>query len=59
MRNMMTILAAADMKMEGLIMVTIYTTDMQEFSALNKVCDSYLEGVSAYPPGCYWHLCAW
>lgn len=49
MRNMKAILAAADMKMEDLIMVTIFTTDMQEFASLNKVYGSYLEGLSAYP----------
>ncbi len=49
MRNMKAILAAADMKMEDLIMVTIYTTDMQEFATLNKVYGSYFEGMAAYP----------
>ena len=49
MRNMKAILAAADMKMEDLIMVTIFTTDMQEFANLNKVYGSYFEGLSAYP----------
>ena len=49
MRNMKAILAAADMKVEDLIMVTIFTTDMQEFANLNKVYGSYFEGLSAYP----------
>ena len=49
MRNMKAVLAAADMKMEDLIMVTIYTTDMQEFATLNKVYGSYFEGMSVYP----------
>ena len=49
MRNMKAVLAAADMKMEDLIMVTIYTTDMPEFATLNKVYGSYFEGMSAYP----------
>jgi 2-iminobutanoate/2-iminopropanoate deaminase len=49
MRNMKAVLAAADMKMEDLIMVTIFTTDMQEFANLNKVYGSYFEGLSAYP----------
>lgn len=49
MRNMKAILAAADMKMEDLIMVTIFTTDMQEFANINKVYGSYFEGLSAYP----------
>ncbi len=49
MRNMKAVLAAADMTVEDLIMVTIFTTDMQEFANLNKVYDSYFEGVSTYP----------
>jgi 2-iminobutanoate/2-iminopropanoate deaminase len=49
MRNMKAILAAADMKLEDLVMVTIFTTDMQEFANLNKVYSSYFEGLSAYP----------
>jgi 2-iminobutanoate/2-iminopropanoate deaminase len=49
MRNMMAILAAADMHREDLLLVTIYTTDMQEFAALNKVYGSYFEGAAAYP----------
>jgi 2-iminobutanoate/2-iminopropanoate deaminase len=49
MRNMKAILAAADMKMEDLVMVTIFTTDMQEFANLNKIYGSYFEGLSAYP----------
>ena len=49
MRNMKAVLAAAGMKMEDLIMVTIYTTDMQEFATLNKVYGSYFEGMSVYP----------
>ncbi len=49
MRNMRAILAAAGMKMEDLIMVTIFTTDMQEFASINKVYGSYFEGMSAYP----------
>ena len=49
MRNMKAILTAADMTMEDIIMVTIYTTDMQEFATLNKVYGSYFEGMSVYP----------
>jgi 2-iminobutanoate/2-iminopropanoate deaminase len=49
MRNMKAILAAADMSMEDLVMVTIFTTDMQEFANLNKVYGSYFEGISTYP----------
>ncbi len=49
MRNMKAILAASDMTIEDLVMVTIFTTDMQEFANLNKVYASYFEGVSAYP----------
>lgn len=49
MRNMKAILFAADMTMEDVVMVTIYTTDMQEFATLNKVYGSYFEGLSAYP----------
>jgi 2-iminobutanoate/2-iminopropanoate deaminase len=30
-------------------MVTIFTTDMQEFANLNKIYGSYFEGQSAYP----------
>jgi 2-iminobutanoate/2-iminopropanoate deaminase len=36
------------MTMDDLIMVTIYTTDMQEFAKLNKVYGSYFEG-NTYP----------
>ena len=49
MRNMNAVLAAADMTMEDLILVTIYTTDMQEFATLNKVYASYFAGLSVYP----------
>jgi 2-iminobutanoate/2-iminopropanoate deaminase len=49
MRNMKAVLAAADMSVEDLIMVTIFTTDLQEFATLNKIYGSYFEGVSAYP----------
>ena len=49
MRNMKAVLEAADMKMEDLVMVTIFTTDMQEFANINKVYGSYFEGRSAYP----------
>ncbi|MEI7429068.1 MAG: Rid family detoxifying hydrolase [Betaproteobacteria bacterium] len=48
MRNMKAILAAADMTMEDLIIVTIYTTDMQEFANINTIYGSYFEG-SSYP----------
>lgn len=44
MRNMTAILAAADMTMDDLIMVSIYTTQMQEFALLNKVYASYFSG---------------
>lgn len=49
MRNMMAILAAADMKLEDLIMVTIFTTEMQEFANLNKIYSSYFEGLPVFP----------
>lgn len=49
MRNMKAVLAAADMKLEDLVMVTIFTTDMQEFASLNKVYSSYFDGLSVYP----------
>lgn len=49
MRNMKAVLAAADMTLADVIMVTIYTTDLQEFATLNKVYGSYFEGMSAYP----------
>lgn len=49
MRNMKAVLAAADMGFEDLVMVTIFTTDMQEFANLNKIYGSYFEGMSAYP----------
>jgi 2-iminobutanoate/2-iminopropanoate deaminase len=48
MRNMKAVLAAADMTMDDLILVTIYTTDMQEFAKLNTVFGSYFEG-TVYP----------
>ena len=48
MRNLQAVLAAADMTLDDLIMVTIYTTDMQEFASLNKVYASYFAG-PAYP----------
>lgn len=49
MRNMKAILAAADMTMDDLITVTIYTTEMQEFATLNKAYGSYFEGRVVYP----------
>jgi 2-iminobutanoate/2-iminopropanoate deaminase len=49
MRNMKAVLAAADMGMEDLIMVTIFTTDMQEFANINKIYGSYFEGMSVFP----------
>lgn len=49
MRNMKAVLAAADMGTEDLVMVTIFTTDMQEFANINKIYGSYFEGVSAFP----------
>jgi len=48
MRNMKAILEAADMTMDDLIIVTIYTTDMAEFATLNKIYGSYFEG-KTYP----------
>jgi len=48
MRNMKAVLAAAEMTMGDLVLVTIYTTDMKEFARLNKVYGSYFEGTS-YP----------
>jgi 2-iminobutanoate/2-iminopropanoate deaminase len=49
MRNMKAVLAAAGMTMEDLIMVTIYTTEMQDFATLNRVYGSYFEGLPVYP----------
>jgi 2-iminobutanoate/2-iminopropanoate deaminase len=49
MRNMKAVLVAADMRIEDLVMVTIFTTDMQEFASLNKVYSSYFDGLSIYP----------
>lgn len=49
MRNMQAILSAADMRTEDLVMVTIFTTDMQKFANLNKVYGSCFEGLLAYP----------
>lgn len=49
MRNMKAVLAAADMRMEDLVMVTIFTTDMQESASLNKIYSSYFDGLSGYP----------
>jgi 2-iminobutanoate/2-iminopropanoate deaminase len=48
MRNMKAVLAAAEMTMDDLILVTIYTTDMQEFAKINTVYGSYFEG-TVYP----------
>jgi 2-iminobutanoate/2-iminopropanoate deaminase len=48
MRNMKAILAAADMTMDDLVIVTIYTTDMQEFANINKVYGSYF-AETVYP----------
>ena len=48
MRNLKAVLAAADMTMDDLIIVTIYTTDIQEFAKLNSIYGSYFEG-TAYP----------
>ena len=48
MRNMKAVLAAADMSLDDLLLVTIYTTDMQEFATLNKIYASYFEG-STFP----------
>lgn len=49
MRNMKAILAAADMGMADLVMVTIFTTDMHEFANINKIYGLYFEGASAFP----------
>ncbi|MBK7791781.1 MAG: hypothetical protein IPJ62_04205 [Betaproteobacteria bacterium] len=49
MRNMKAVLAAAGMTMEDLIMVTVYTTEMQEFALLNKVYSCYFEPMAVYP----------
>lgn len=49
MRNMKAVLAAADMSLQDLIMVTIFTTDMKEFANLNKVYSSYFEGATVFP----------
>lgn len=48
MRNMKAVLAAAEMTMGDLVLVTIYTTDMQQFASINKVYGSYFEGTT-YP----------
>ena len=48
MRNMKAVLAAAEMTMGDLVLVTIYTTDMQQFANINKVYGSYFDG-SIYP----------
>lgn len=48
MRNMKAVLAAADLTIDDLIGVTIYTTDMQEFAKINTVYGSYFEG-TVYP----------
>jgi 2-iminobutanoate/2-iminopropanoate deaminase len=48
MRNMKAVLAAADMSLADLMLVTIYTTDMAEFATLNKIYASYFEG-SVFP----------
>ena len=37
MRNMKAVLAAAEMTIDDLVLVTIYTTDMQQFANINKV----------------------
>jgi 2-iminobutanoate/2-iminopropanoate deaminase len=44
MRNMKAVLEAANMTLDDLIIVTIYTTDMAEFATLNKIYGSYFEG---------------
>ncbi len=49
MRNMKALLAAADMTFQDLILVTIYTTDLQEFATINKIYGSYFEGMTVYP----------
>ncbi len=49
MHNMKAILAAADMQLDDLVMVTIFTTDMKEFATLNKVYGSYFEAALAFP----------
>jgi 2-iminobutanoate/2-iminopropanoate deaminase len=49
MRNMKAILAAAEMRLDDLVMVTIFTTDMKEFASLNKVYGSYFEAAAAFP----------
>jgi len=48
MRNMKAVLDAAGMAMADLIMVTIYTTDMQEFATLNRIYGSYF-GENNFP----------
>lgn len=48
MRNMKAVLAAADMTMDDLVSVMIYTTDMPEFSSINRIYASYFSG-TVYP----------
>ncbi len=48
MRNMKAVLTATEMTMDDLILVTIYTTDMQEFARINTIYGSYFEG-TVYP----------
>lgn len=46
---MKAVLATADMRMEHLVIVTIFTTDMQESASLNKTYGSYFDGLPVYP----------
>jgi hypothetical protein len=46
---MKAVRAAADMRMEDLIMVTVFTADMQEFASLNKIYSSHFDSLSVYP----------
>jgi len=46
---MKAVLAAADVRMEHLVMVTIFTTGMQESASLNRIHGSYFDGLSVDP----------
>jgi 2-iminobutanoate/2-iminopropanoate deaminase len=46
---MKAVLATADMRMEHLVIVTIFTTDMQESASLNKIYGSYFDDLPVYP----------
>ena len=45
MRNIQTILHAAGTSMEKVLKTTIYLRDISDFSAMNEVYGSYVEGI--------------